>query len=386
MCLCLEDISFMKFCVISPFFLHDMEKSRPCFVANTLTKYGNDVHVLTSEFLHSQKKTHNNKKDSTSYQTIRLKTIPYKSNVSPLRFISHFVLSLSFTLWVFKHRKDFERFYFTAPFALTTLLSSLFLKKNKVIIDIVDFWPGSLPFPKKAETLFKPLFYVWGWLNKLACARAAKVMSLSSTFIEEAGVQSSGQQILLGATKRDVNYQLNDEEFHLFYAGNIGVLYDFFTLVDAIKEVQMAKPIFFHIVGDGNKKNALENALQSSNINYKMYGLVYDDSELKSIISRCHYGFNGFLNTTASFSYKSILYMRHGLPLINSMEGDLSDFIQDNSLGHNYKAGDVFQLVHVLKSACQENVASTRQNVKRFFDHNLEANVVMKQINEFIND
>jgi glycosyltransferase involved in cell wall biosynthesis len=363
-----------------------MEKSRPCFVANTLKKYGNDVHVLTSEFLHSQKKTHDNKENCTSYQTTRLKTIPYKSNVSPLRFISHFVLTLSFTLWVFKHRKNFDRFYFTAPFALTALISSFFLKKNKIIIDIVDFCPGSLPFPKKAETLFKPLFYVWGWLNRLACARTSKLMSLSSTFIEKAGVQSSGQQILLGATKRDVDFQLNDEEFNLFYAGNIGALYDFFTLVNAIKEAQLPKPFFFHIVGDGHKKKALEDALQSSGVNYKMYGLVYDDTELKSIISRCHYGFNGFLNTTASFSYKSILYMRHGLPLINSMEGDLYDFIQDNSLGYNYKAGDVSQLVQVLKSACQGNVASTRKNVKTFFEKNLEADVVMKQIIEFIND
>lgn len=360
----------MKYLIVTPFFNHDADISRPGFVKQSLEDVGIKVDVLTSDFSHLKKiKEYNNE-----YKL--LKTIPYSKNVSILRFISHFKLSIDMFLYIMREHENYDRIYITAPFALTVLLSGFFIK-SKIIVDIIDYWPLSLPFPK--YKVLSPILKVWELVNRYALTRADIVMSPSTSFLRDARCSLDGYIPLCGMYY-DMNFDnISINEVHILYVGNIGELYDFDTLIRAISNCNKLN-ITFHLVGDGDKKNNLIDMLNSYGVKYFYYGIVHDKNTLRNIIKKCDYGFNGFKNTNASLSYKSITYMQHQLPVINSMEGDLWSYVKDYSIGFNYKAGNVLELEKILNSIADKSNVDLKMNLQNFFLKHLDTRVVKKNI------
>lgn len=362
----------MKVLIVSPFFEENPSISRPSFVNQVLIQAGFKTKVLTSEFSHASKKIRVIK------DVTLIKTIKYKNNKSIIRFLSHFVLSWKFSIYVLLNHRHFDRIYITLPFGLTALISSL-LCKDKLIVDIVDYWPGSLPFSKKLRSFLSPLFTFWGKMNFLAVSRASAVISLSSTFLKESGVPKDGKQILLGAI--DNSYLINHHEsntLRILYVGNVGTLYDFETLISAI--ITSNLKVKLDIVGDGDRIEWLKSALVENGIEFSFHGILYDEKLLINIINDIDIGFNGFVSTTASLSYKSVMYMSYGLPIINSMNGDLWDFVKGKNLGFNYVAGDVENLKECLQKAASMKNESLNPAVVDFFRENLAMEIVSKQV------
>jgi glycosyltransferase involved in cell wall biosynthesis len=368
----------MKVLIVSPFYNNDYRYSRPGFVRYFLETNKIDVDVVTSDFSHTHKKVINHER------CVNLKTIKYKKNTSLLRFVSHFKLSLDFFFFIKREYSNYDVIYITAPFALTAFLTKTFIN-TKVIIDIVDFWPLSLPFPK--NRIVNSILFFWTWLNKKAFKKADKVTSLSTTFLSDAGIDRK-EQILLSGNSINVNFEKNDAVLNIIYIGNIGLLYDFNTLIKAMLLVGSEK-FFLHIIGDGDKKDNLLKKLEQENIKYKYYGKVFGD-DISSIIKHCDVGFNGYKNTTASFSYKAITYMQYGLPLINSMRGDLWEYIDNYKLGVNYNEMNIEHLACVLCEMIEYDKNTYHENVKKFFNENLEIDIIGNKFitlfNEAVNE
>ncbi|MCD9480549.1 hypothetical protein [Photobacterium phosphoreum] len=360
----------MNVLLITPFYNDNAEISRPGFVREVLVKNNINVDIVTSDFSHPQKTKV--KFDSDKIKTI--KTLSYNNNTSIFRFISHFLLALSLFYYGFKNRNKYDIFYVTAPFAIVVLLLKIFTS-NKIIVDIIDFWPDSLPFPK--NKLLAIVLSCWSKINRMSINLADSAISLSTTFLKEANKIKNKKQILLGSKSRfkslDNNHN-SEYDLRIVYIGNIGLLYDFDTLLDAIVDSRLK--IHVNIVGDGDKRHSVIERLEKGNISYTYYGIIYNDDKLDNIILESDFGFNGFINTTASFSYKAISYFKYGLPIINSMKGDLWDYVEEYEIGYNYTGGDKKQLATVL-SSCS---LSLTDNVQSFFNENLEYEIVSKKI------
>lgn len=360
----------MNILIMAPFFSFDSSKSRPGFLANILSAAGHNIHVVTSDFDHVTKVKI--KPVGSNVAIDYLKTLPYKKNTSFVRFASHFLLAVRFFLYAKKNIKTYDLIYITAPFALTALGLSYFCKE-KIVIDIVDSWPDSLPFPKAIRNIMSPFFFSWAYLNKLASQRASKVISLSSTFLQKVDRYREDAHILLGCRKQSRSIRL-EGALNILYIGNIGTLYDFETLVDAIH--LSALDITVHIVGDGDRRQYLLAEFEKKKVKYFYYGIVYDQNQIKDIVDKCDVGFNGFSNSTASFSYKSLMYFSFSLPIINSMKGDLWGFVSNNSLGFNYIDKNVLSLKDALNYMMEANRVELAKNVSDFFDKNLEMSII----------
>lgn len=360
----------MNVLLITPFYNDNAEVSRPGFVREVLIKNNINVDIITSDFSHTQKKKV--EFDSDNIKTI--KTLRYNNNTSIFRFISHFFLALSLFYYGFKNRNKYDIFYVTAPFAIVVLLLKIVTSK-KIIVDIIDFWPDSLPFPK--NKFLAIALSCWSKINRMSINLADSVISLSTTFLKEVNKTKNKKQILLGSKSRfkSIDIKHNSEfDLRIVYIGNIGLLYDFDTLLDAI--INSKLNIHVNIVGDGDKRHSVIERLEKENISYTYYGIIYDDNKLDNIILESDFGFNGFLNTTASFSYKAISYFKYGLPIINSMKGDLWNYVEEHEVGYNYIGGDMKQLSTIL-SSCS---LSLTDNVRVFFNENLEYEIVSKKI------
>ena len=364
----------MMICIVTPFFNKNPDVSRPSFVRQTLLEKGYDVITITSEFSHTEKcNVHYDDED-----IISVTTLPYKSNTSLVRFLSHIILSFSLFLRAFSYRKKIDIFYVTAPFALTALLMKIFIRK-KIILDIIDFWPDSLPFSD--NVIIRPFLFFWSKINLLSCSKSDFVISLSSAFLNLARAEKS-RQIQFGARSKGlvrVNRELDySYGLRMFYIGNIGSLYDFDTLVDSLKDFR--GDVKLEIVGVGDRKEQLLNRLRANNISFSYHGVVYDEDRLKEIASLCNIGFNGYLNTNASFSYKALSYFSYGLPIINSMNGDIYSMVSKYSLGVNYTMGDKLSLSKAINNLSTMNFFSLTDSVSSFFDKNLDSNEVSKEI------
>ncbi|WP_163929922.1 glycosyltransferase family 4 protein [Paraferrimonas sp. SM1919] len=368
----------MKVLIVAPFYEESDPLSRPRYINQVLNSEGFETKVLTSNFSHSKGVFRN------IQGAFCLKTIPYKKNVSIERFLSHTVLSFKLAFNVWKNRNDFDCFYVTYPLTLPGLLTS-FIARDKLISDIVDLWPYSLPFNSKLVKVFYPIFFIWDVVNRFSISRSYKVISLSSRFLINSGANSNiCKQILLGS---DHNF-IKDKKFekgriNIVYIGNIGQLYDFDTLCKAI--VASGLNIHFDIIGKGDREDWLKAMLNNLGISSSFHGVIYSKDKLSNILSRAHLGFNGFKSTTASLSYKSVTYFSYSTPILNSMTSDLWDYVECHSLGFNYVQGNVDSLNNCLLLFNKVNYQSLKSNVESFFTDNLSDNAVRDSILEVFN-
>lgn len=362
----------MKVAIVTPFFNVNPDVSRPGFLRDILVE---KPIVFTSDYSHQLKSKVDVEVDGIVY----IKTIKYKSNVSFMRFLSHFFLSLGLASAAIKRKDEIDIFYITAPFSIVVPLVKVFTNK-KIIVDIIDFWPLSLPFPK--NNFLKLLLLVWERVNVYSISFADKVISQSSEFLRNAKEPKDCEQVCLSARKLDVTRCDFDGVLRIVYIGNIGMLYDFESLISAINNT--STNVEFHLIGSGDRKDWLINALDENNIQYKYHGNVYEKEKLKSIFSICHLAFNGYKDTNASFSYKSVSYFQHGLPIINSMKGDLWGFVNDFQLGVNYE--DVSDVVRFLDSINNDKLINMVGNTRVFFEEYLEYDKVKRQILSIFED
>lgn len=360
----------MNVCIISPFFLTNSNISRPGFIRKVLKEHGCNTLTITSDFSHQAKE----KVEFSDEDIVTLRTLKYNNNKSPVRFISHLLLALSFFIYAFKKRNLFDVFYITAPFALSALLVKVFIRK-KVVIDIVDFWPESLPFGNYSIMGF--ILIPWRWVNYIAFGCVDRVISLSSSFISSAGLTGKAKQILLGSTASFTPRRKLCGSLSIFYIGNIGSLYDFETLISAMESYQ--GKVNLEIVGTGDRVDWLLKTLDERGCCYQFHGAVYDESRIFDIASLCDVGFNGYINTNASFSYKASSYFKFGLPIINSMTGDLKFIVDEYLIGVNYTCGDVISLVNAMNRIYLEG-SDYKNNTINYFKLNLDYTIVAEEI------
>ncbi|MEL4285071.1 hypothetical protein AAEI02_03780 [Shewanella xiamenensis] len=359
----------MKVCVVSPFFIDDKNISRPSFVRESLIAKNIDVLVVTSNYSHQLKK----KVSFADDKIMSVSTLQYSSNKSIFRFISHFMLAISLFLKSKKIASDVDIFYVTAPFAITALLLKLFLRK-KVIVDIIDYWPNSLPF--KANLITRPFLKFWQKINLVSCKKADYTISLSSTFLALAELDTS-HQIMFGAKKKFIkNFTLPDSKISIVYLGNVGSLYDFESLLYVFEKYP--DKFTFDLIGGGDRVAWLKAELDKIGIEYNFHGVIYCESKIAEIIKYCHFGFNGYLNTNASFSYKALSYFSYGLPIINSMRGDLFNYVEQYGLGFNYTQGCKVSLEKALLNS--RFSTSYSSNVCDFFEEFLDERTIKSKI------
>ena len=379
-----------KVVVFAPFFSTDSAQNRPFFVSQILAKYG-QVDVVTTDFNHLTKKKREKKQVANISNIIYIKTLPYNSNISIIRFISHILFSKATARYFNENRKKYDIVYVTVPFNLMANLILNQAKNQKKIIDIIDIWPDTLPFPSTLRYLTYPIMKIWKGLFIKTCKKADILMSVSDMFLNHGKKYfnlflNNAKRFYIGYEKLPELEVKKNKLLTIVYIGNIGHLYDFATLVCAL-DTELIKKYQIFIIGDGDRKDWFLNQLEKKKINYRYFGVVYEPAKLTTILKSAHLGFNGYtLRTSASFSYKSNIYLAAGLPLINSMGGDLHYLVEKNQIGFNYKAGDYLGLRKILKEIDMTKLEELSFNCTQFFNLNLDHEKITKKMTKFLDN
>jgi hypothetical protein len=354
--------------VLAPFFSTSMNANRPLSVACALSEIAS-VEVMTTDFDHSTKKAQN-AQIAPIDRIVYLKTPPYYNNVSFARLYSHLLFSLRAALYLRKRWDQYDIVYITLPFNVIAWYVLRNSSARLKIVDVVDIWPDVLPFPPSVRVLLAPLFYCWKWFFKSSVRKANLVIAVSDDFIGAASKYANrdaklkrffiGHELLVSSIPKQ-------SVITVAYVGNLGRLYDFDTLLDVLAEDEYRNKMQLYVIGKGDRQEWLISELERRGIRYRFFGAVFDTDRLAEILRSCHIGFNGYYNTTAAFSYKANTYFAAGLPILNSMMGDLQRLVTERRLGFNYWGGDRSSLRRCFSQINESTLASMAQNCTEFF-------------------
>jgi hypothetical protein len=376
----------IKSLVLAPFFSHEATSNRPLLVSEVLLRFGK-VDIVTTSFDHQAKVVKKELQFNDGRTIHCLPTVPYRHNVSPVRFLSHFLFSLRAWLFYLKRRNEYGVIYATLPLNLIAVLVFLTSPGKIRIADVVDIWPDVLPFQAIVKKIFFPFFAIWKKSFALAVNHCDILLTVSDQFMDESipffrHERSAAQRFYIGATRLPRKTKQGDSPLTILYIGNIGRLYDFETLLTSMQACR--DKLRFFIVGEGDRKDWLLSELKRMKIEHHYFGVVYDDYNLGEILSSCDVGFNGYRNTSAAFSYKANTYFSSGLPILNSMNGDLKDLVATHGLGFNYTACDAASLLTCINSCSREALSVLSQNVVRFFESDIEHGRIKDDLTDFV--
>ena len=383
--MCGGSVREIRCLVLAPFFSHVSSANRPQIVAEVLAGFGT-VDIVTTDFDHHTKK----QKPPFQYYDQRtiyyLPTMAYRHNVSLARFMSHFIFSIRAWFFYIRRKDEYDIIYATLPLNLLGLLVFLSSHDKQKICDVVDIWPDVLPFKPIVRKILRPFFSFWKQSFIWTIGHSDLLLTVSDRFLEESlpyfrRALSAAHRVYIGSQLIPRKERLPNDLLTIVYIGNIGQLYDFQTLLTVLATIH--GKVIFYLIGDGDRKEWLLQELNREQIEYHYFGTVYDNERLSEILSQCDIGFNGYLNTTAAFSYKANTYFAANLPILNSMSGDLENLVDEHELGFNYSAGNVDSLRTKIESCTKDVLTIYSQNVERFFEAEIELEQVKAKLSSF---
>ena len=372
--------------VFAPFFSVDLPANRPRFIGSALAELM-PVDVVTSDFDHGSKQKRQHRQCEPFERIVYLQTRPYKSNVSPGRLLSHLLFAFKAGAYFKKYGDRYEVVYASLPLNVLSWLVFRRAGNRTKIADVIDIWPDVLPFSRLVRQVLGPFFALWKWFFKSAVHMADMVLTVSNQFLDEAGKYAnrfaSTKRFYIGheALESKVGKQ---STFTVAYIGNLGRLYDFETLLDVLGEGELREQMQLFVIGEGDRQQWLISELKARNIRYQYFGAIFDSKKLGDILRSCHVGFNGYVDTSAAYSYKASTYFAAGLPIVNSMGGDLHQLVAELRLGENYKSRDRVALKQALLRMQGNGLEILAENCDRFFRAELELTSVRARVKEFL--
>ncbi|WP_138311780.1 MULTISPECIES: glycosyltransferase [unclassified Clostridium] len=302
-------------------------------------KLGYNVLWLESDFIHREKKKGRLPRSNHRY----IETVVYKKNLSIRRLYSQY----DFARKVFHVLKNepVDLLYVMIP-ANSLARTAVKLKKilhTKVVLDIIDMWPESLPL-KGVGTLW-PL-QCWRRLRDDNLGQADLVFTECGLYKRLIGLKPEEAVTLYWPKDKGASewaFQKDDNCMHVVYLGSVNNIIDMNAVTEILREVNRSKKVKLHIVGDGEKRQAFLEILKQNGIETEYYGTVYDETKKQEIFDRCSYGINIMKpGVCVGLTMKSIDYFCYGLPIINNIQGDTWEMVEQygigiNCIGNSYK-------------------------------------------------
>jgi glycosyltransferase involved in cell wall biosynthesis len=352
-------------------------------LAYNFSKKGHNVKWITSNFNHFTKSSvdiDNSYKVSNKFEIILLKTMPYKKNISLERFISHYFISKEFVKEIGNFKNIPDIIYVSFPTIELSYRAVKFANKNNipVIVDIRDLWPDIFlsAIPSLLHPIAKTFLYPWYYQKKYTFKNANSIIAISNYFLSFGTKYLSSNnnlnKVFLKSFKKNTIYKKAkiNSKIKVIYLGAISKnKLNFDVVINAFNKIGNNFELI--VCGDGDDLNFYKSK-SSNNIIYK--GFV-NKEEFGNYIAEADIGIvplNNRFDFTTQLVNKSIEYLSYGIPILNSLEGELKEFVLQNKIGFNY--GSSKELINCLNHIYNDNelLDTFSENAKRVFNEKFD--------------
>lgn len=337
---------------------------------NDYVKKGYDVIYVTSDFDHMTKKRYCFNEYKNSRQ---LHVISYKKNLSISRILSHLMFSYK-TFYMLLACKP-ELVYVEVPNNSLVKSSAKYKKINnaEIIVDVFDMWPESMPVKTK-NMIVNWGFDIWrNFRNKnlkfadqiwIECDYYRELLSA-----QKINLPMETKYLKLKNAETSIEMKVSEEEIDLCYLGSINNIIDISLIEKIVSEFAKNKRTRIHIIGDGERKDEFLDILKKNSIEIIDHGKVYEIDKLQEIFDQCWFGINVLREDLAiGITMKSISYFRGGLPIINTVQGDTSRFVEECNIGINVDRHDVKSCVLRILNITKDDLACMKNNTRNLFE------------------
>lgn len=337
---------------------------------NDYVKKGYDVIYVTSDFDHMTKKRYCFNEYKNSKQ---LHVISYKKNLSISRILSHLMFSYK-TFYMLLACKP-ELVYVEVPNNSLVKSSAKYKKINnaEIIVDVFDMWPESMPVKTK-NMIVNWGFDIWrNFRNKnlkfadqiwIECDYYRELLSA-----QKINLPMQTKYLKLKNAETSIEMKVSEEEIDLCYLGSINNIIDISLIEKIVSEFAKNKRTRIHIIGDGERKDEFLDILKKNSIEIIDHGKVYEIDKLQEIFDQCWFGINVLREDLAiGITMKSISYFRGGLPIINTVQGDTSRFVEECNIGINVDRHDVKSCVLRILNITKDDLACMKNNTRNLFE------------------
>ncbi|SHE83020.1 glycosyltransferase [Alkalibacter saccharofermentans] len=333
-----------------------------------LVKNDMDVTVVQSNFKHINKIVRKDHKKGYVF----IETEPYYKNLSIQRLRSHYIFAKDAFKIVEKIKP--ELLYVVVPPNSSAKFAGQYKLKNKkikLIFDIIDLWPETMPFGKIKKL---PPIIFWGALRDKYLRYADLIVTecdLYQKVLNKVIIGMRTQTIYLAKKATDVESKIktDDDEIHLAYLGSINNIIDITKILKIIKSINKVKPVTLHIIGDGEKRQELLMQVKLIGARVEYYGKIYNPQEKQDVFDRCHFGLNIMKDSVCvGLTMKSIDYLQAGLPIINNISFDTCTLVQRHSIGYNIDNNNLDDVVALINKLSKEDLAAMRHRAKKVYE------------------
>lgn len=337
---------------------------------NDYVKKGYDVIYVTSDFDHMTKKRYYFNEYKNSKQ---LHVISYKKNLSISRILSHLMFSYK-TFYMLLACKP-ELVYVEVPNNSLVKSSAKYKKINnaEIIVDIFDMWPESMPVKTK-NIIVNRGFNIWRNFRNKNLKFADQIWIECDYYRELLSAQNINlpmetKYLTLENAETSIETKVSEDEIDLCYLGSINNIIDISLIEKIVSELAKNKRTRIHIIGDGERKDEFLEILKQNSIEIIDHGKVYEIDKLQEIFNQCWFGVNVLREDLAiGITMKSISYFRGGLPIINTVEGDTSRFVEECNIGINVDRHDVESCVSRILNITKDDLACMKNNTRNLFE------------------
>jgi glycosyltransferase involved in cell wall biosynthesis len=182
--------------------------------------------------------------------------------------------------------------------------------------------------------------------------------------------------------------QLGDDEIRVVFLGQFATSYDVDTVVEAalLLEQDPALPRFrVLLAGNGAKEERLRRKAAGSRA--VVFTGWLEHAETICLLQSAHLALAAYApNAAQSLPYKPFEYMAFGLPIINSLPGELAELVATQGLGLNYDAGVPSSLAASIRSLLvdPEKRAACARHAARLYESTYSSSAIYGQMARFV--
>lgn len=332
--------SLKKAILISCF---DWYKKRLEPIRDFLVNQDYEVTVLTSDFNHIKKTEIEKRHPECTY----IHVPSYRKNISLNRIKSHLFFGKCVKNKLDQINPDF--IYLLLPPNNTAKYCSQYKKLHpdtKLIVDIIDLWPESMPIGFIKKTPFAWIWKKWRddavknadyvftecafYQEKLSYVLNPEKTSKLYLFKEQAEKEKKLVQEIIKDKK-------DDGIIRFAYLGSMNNIIDIDGICNVLKVYfSSGKKCELHAIGDGVSREKFETSVREMGCETFFYGSIFDEIKKIKILTPCDYALNMMKDFVhVGLTIKSIDYLSYGLPLINNIKGDTWKMVEEKCLGIN---------------------------------------------------
>jgi glycosyltransferase involved in cell wall biosynthesis len=229
------------------------------------------------------------------------------------------------------------------------------IRGGKVTFDVLDLWPEHFYtfLSKKQRWFFFPLILFLRLERSISFYLADLIFFCSEEYSYEAGsfLQSAKKRVRYIGT--DFNDSIDDIKTQkktnrvcrFLYAGTFGESYDVQSLIQAIMLlIDEGLDFEVYFAGDGPLRNDIVELAKNYPKYVRFVGLLGPDSLFEELlmadVGLCCYA----ENSRVSMPLKFFDYVANQIYVLNSLTGEINDWLNDLGLGMSYEAGNISSL------------------------------------------